>query len=58
MLMGLSLVRTAVPKPRASSPVDNAFNFNTVLSLPFVLAQLPPLLSAAVDGDPATTPEV
>jgi iron complex transport system substrate-binding protein len=42
----------------ASSPVDNAFNFNTVLSLPFLLDQLPPLLSAAVDGDPTTTPEV
>jgi iron complex transport system substrate-binding protein len=32
----------------------DAMNFNTVLSLPFVLDGLVPQLAAAVDGDPAT----
>ncbi len=34
--------------------LDDAFGFNTVLSLPFVLDELVPMLAAALDGDPAT----
>jgi iron complex transport system substrate-binding protein len=34
--------------------IYDALNFNTVLSLPFVLDGLVPQLAAAVDGDPAT----
>jgi iron complex transport system substrate-binding protein len=35
-------------------PLRGAFGFSTVLSLPFLLDGLLPMLSAAVDGDPAT----
>ncbi len=35
----------------------DAMNFNSVLSLPFVLDNLVPQLAAAVDGDPATNAE-
>ncbi|SDT17514.1 iron-siderophore ABC transporter substrate-binding protein [Microlunatus soli] len=38
----------------ALSDLDNAFNFCTVLSIPFVLTDLVPKLAAAVDGDPST----
>lgn len=36
------------------SPVYGAYNFNTVLSLPFTLDRLVPMMAAAIDGDPAT----
>jgi iron complex transport system substrate-binding protein len=34
--------------------LDDALQFNTVLSLPFLLQQVAPMLAAAVDGDPET----
>lgn len=37
-------------------PAYDAINFGTVLSLPFALERLVPMLEAAVDGDPATEP--
>lgn len=37
-------------------PAYDAINFSTVLSLPFALERLVPMLEAAVDGDPATEP--
>jgi iron complex transport system substrate-binding protein len=37
-----------------TNAIYDAMNFNTVLSLPFVLDGLVPQLAAAVDGDPAT----
>lgn len=40
---------------KAASELDNAFNFCTVLSIPAVLKELTPKLTAAVDGDPKTT---
>jgi len=36
-------------------PLYDALNFNTVLSIPFAIEKLVPLLAAAVDGDPTTT---
>jgi len=38
------------------SPVYDAMNFSTVLSLPFALERLVPALAAAIDGDPSTDP--
>jgi hypothetical protein len=35
--------------------LENAFAFNTVLSLPFLLDGVVPMIEAATDGDPATT---
>ena len=35
-------------------PVYDALNFSSVLSLPFAVDSLAPMLAAAVDGDPAT----
>ncbi|MGH3366891.1 MAG: iron-siderophore ABC transporter substrate-binding protein [Nocardioidaceae bacterium] len=35
--------------------LEYAFAFNTVLSLPFLLDGIEPMLEAATDGDPATT---
>lgn len=35
--------------------LEYAFGFNTVLSLPFVLDGVEPMLEAALDGDPTTT---
>ena len=37
-----------------TNPIYDAMNFNTVLSIPFVLDGLVPQLAAAVDGDPNT----
>lgn len=34
--------------------IEDAFGWNTVLSLPFALDGIVPMLAAAVDGDPAT----
>lgn len=34
--------------------LDDALQFNTVLSLPFLLEKVTPMLGAAVDGDPET----
>lgn len=36
--------------------LEFAFAFNTVLSLPFLLDGVVPMLEAATDGDPATVP--
>ena len=38
-------------------PVGAATSFVTVLSLPYLLDRLVPMLAAAVDGDPATAVE-
>lgn len=37
--------------------LDDALQFNTVLSLPFLLDKVTPMLAAAVDGDPGTNAE-
>ncbi|TCJ13058.1 iron-siderophore ABC transporter substrate-binding protein [Rubrobacter taiwanensis] len=34
--------------------LDDALQFNTVLSLPFLLERITPMLAAAIDGDPET----
>lgn len=34
--------------------LDDALQFNTVLSLPFLLGEVTPMLAAAIDGDPDT----
>ena len=39
---------------REGEPVNNAVSFVTPLSIPLILDELVPRLSAAVDGDPAT----
>lgn len=36
--------------------LDDAMAFNSLLSLPLVVEELRPMLEAAMDGDPATTP--
>lgn len=38
----------------AEGVLDDALQFNTVLSLPFLLDEMTPMLAAAVDGDPET----
>jgi len=38
----------------SETPLYDAFNFSTVLSLPFALDKLVPMLAAAIDGDPET----
>jgi hypothetical protein len=38
------------------SDLTGAFSFNSVLSLPFLLDELPPRVAAAIDGDPSTVP--
>ncbi|MBX3048064.1 MAG: iron-siderophore ABC transporter substrate-binding protein [Anaerolineales bacterium] len=38
----------------ADQPLYDAMNFGTVLSLDYVVSELPPLLVAALDGNPAT----
>jgi iron complex transport system substrate-binding protein len=47
--------RTLFIKP--GDMIENAFSFITVLSLPFLVENLTPMLSRAVDGDPATDPQ-
>lgn len=41
----------------STDPLYGALSFSTVLSLPYAVDELVPLLAAAVDGDPATTVE-
>jgi iron complex transport system substrate-binding protein len=38
--------------------LEFSFAFNTVLSLPFLLDGVEPMLEAATDGDPATVPPI
>ncbi|MQA01041.1 MAG: ABC transporter substrate-binding protein [Dehalococcoidia bacterium] len=40
------------------SPLSGALSFSSVLSLPYALDELMPVLAAASDGDPATEPAV
>jgi len=47
--------RTLFIKP--GDKIENPFSFITVLSLPFLVENLTPMLSRAVDGDPATDPQ-
>jgi iron complex transport system substrate-binding protein len=37
-----------------NDPIAGALSFSTVLSLPFALDRLTPMLAAVIDGDPAT----
>jgi len=39
---------------RSDDPIYGALSFSTVLSLPYLVERLVPLLAAAVDGDPST----
>ncbi len=43
--------------PYVDPLLDDALAFNSVLSLPFALEGLVPLLAAAADGDPTTVKE-
>lgn len=40
-----------------SQEVTDALSFSTVLSLPYALEQMVPIIVAAIDGDPSTTAE-
>lgn len=41
----------------SADPLGGAMSFSSVLSLPFLLDELVPMLEAAIDGDPSTQPE-
>lgn len=56
---GIFLIRWSGPGTGALSPAQllfGAFSFSTVLSVPYAIELLEPMLVAALDGNPATRP--
>jgi iron complex transport system substrate-binding protein len=54
---GIFLIRWSGPGTSTLSPAQllfGAFSFSTVLSVPYALELLEPMLVAALDGNPAT----